>query len=260
MPFHWNQLMWSWLKPMPTGEEESGGLLEEELYEVGCQVAEGVPSYLMRNQWTRCSWVLHQNWLFVIVPTEWTPLYMGVQAKWARCTTTTLEEQTLEESETEEGPKSVNCPLSAQCQTGEIPLGLVNRKLHAFIQTFFRSSLLDQGWKVWCRCRGTRGLWTSRSAFWRWRYWSHQWGLKDMTNHDFFNPTSLPSRDCKLTAWECGMGALAPPWIHMLLAFPMQGSPCHFLPYQMGRKTLLYKLTWNLSKNLWEGTGFSHPS
>ena len=28
---------------------------EEELYEVECQVAEGIPSYLMRSQWTGCS-------------------------------------------------------------------------------------------------------------------------------------------------------------------------------------------------------------
>ena len=34
---------------------------EEEPYEVGCQVMEGIPSYFMKNQWTGCSWVLHQN-------------------------------------------------------------------------------------------------------------------------------------------------------------------------------------------------------
>ena len=28
---------------------------EGELYEVVCQVAEGVPSYLMMNEWTGCS-------------------------------------------------------------------------------------------------------------------------------------------------------------------------------------------------------------
>ena len=70
---------------------------EEELYEVEHQVAEGVPSYLMRNQWTGCSWVLHQNWLFLIIPTEGTPLCMIMHTKWARCTTITLEEQTPEE-------------------------------------------------------------------------------------------------------------------------------------------------------------------
>ena len=33
-------------------------------------------------------------------------------------------------------PQSVNCPLPAQHQTGETPLGWVNKKLCAFIQTF----------------------------------------------------------------------------------------------------------------------------
>ena len=34
---------------------------EKEPYELEYQVAESIPSYLMRNQWTGCSWVLHQN-------------------------------------------------------------------------------------------------------------------------------------------------------------------------------------------------------
>ena len=32
---------------------------EEELYEVEHQVAEGIPSYLMKNQWTGQSKILH---------------------------------------------------------------------------------------------------------------------------------------------------------------------------------------------------------
>ena len=32
---------------------------EEELYKVECQVVEGIPSYLMKNQQTGCSQVLH---------------------------------------------------------------------------------------------------------------------------------------------------------------------------------------------------------
>ena len=34
---------------------------EEEPYEVEFRIAEGIPSYLMKNQWTGCSWVIHQN-------------------------------------------------------------------------------------------------------------------------------------------------------------------------------------------------------
>ena len=66
--------------------------------------------------------------------------------------------------------------------------------------------------------------------------------LKDMTGHDYFNPTSLHSRDCKLTTWGCGMGALAHAsdfWSDhfilntdtmKLLVFPMQGTPHHCYP------------------------------
>ena len=121
---------------------------EEEPYELECQVAEGVPSYLMKNQQIGYSWVLHQNWLFIITPTVGTPLCMVMQSKWEGCTTTTLEKQTPEESETEETPQSVNCLLLAQHQTDETPLGWVNRKLHAFFWMFPGVSLLEQGWKV----------------------------------------------------------------------------------------------------------------
>ena len=47
---------------------------------------------------------------------------MVVQAKLARSTNTTLKEQTLDVSETEEALQSVNCPSLAQHQAGETPL------------------------------------------------------------------------------------------------------------------------------------------
>ena len=97
-----------------------------------CQVAEGVPSYLVKNQWTGHSLVIHQNPLFLITPTEGTPFCMIMHAKWARCITFTLEEQTQGESEIEKSPQSVSCQSSAQYQTSET-LGWVNRRLHAYI-------------------------------------------------------------------------------------------------------------------------------
>ena len=69
---------------------------------------------------------------------------MVVQAKWARNTITSLEEQT-QKSETEAVSQSVICPSLAQQQTCETPLGKVNRKLHVFIQTFSSVSMLDHG-------------------------------------------------------------------------------------------------------------------
>ena len=71
------------------------------------------------------------------------------------------------------------------------------------------------------------------------RYWSHWWGWKDTTGHDDFNPSSLHSRDCKLTTQGVQNGCLSPCidfWSDhfilntnagKLLAFPMQGTPCH---------------------------------
>ena len=73
---------------------------EEGLCKVECQVVEGIPSYLMKKWGTRCSWVLHWNQLFLIAPIEGTHLCTAAQAKWARCTTTTLEEQ-IQKSDTE---------------------------------------------------------------------------------------------------------------------------------------------------------------
>ena len=57
------------------------------------------------------------------------PHCMIMHPKWARCTTTTLEVQILEGSETEKAPQSGSCPLPPQYQTGETPLGWVNRGL-----------------------------------------------------------------------------------------------------------------------------------
>ena len=147
-PFHWSQVTWFWLRLTPTGEEVKDWW-EKEPYEVEHQVVEGIPSYLMKNQWIGCSWVLHWNQLFLIAPTEGTHLCTVVQAKQAWCTTT-LEEQT-QKSETEGVPQSVNCLSPAQCQTGETPLGWMNRGLHTFILMLPKASWIDKGWKVWCR-------------------------------------------------------------------------------------------------------------
>ena len=137
-PFHWSQVTWSWLKPMPTGGRSRV---------LNCG---GHPFLPHENKWTAHSQVLHWNWLFLIALTERTHLCMVMQVKWARCTTTTLEEQT-QKSETDEAPQSVSCPSLAQDKTGETPLGWVNRRLCAFIWMFPRASLIDKGWKVWCR-------------------------------------------------------------------------------------------------------------
>ena len=241
---------------------------EEEPYKVKCRIAEGIPSYLMKNQQTGCSSVLHQNHLFLITPIMGAPLCSGVWAEWTRCMTTMLKEPTWKANENEKAPQSLYCLPLAQCHTGETPLGWVNRKLCAFLRTFSWASLLDQGWKV--QCRGKGDVQTSMLAFWRQMYWSHWWSLKDMTNHTFFNPTSLHYRDCKLKTWGYEMGTLAhasicgmiilswPQMLRKLLVFPTLGTPTVVTLTQWDKR-LLHKLTWNLGGNDWEGVGISHP-
>ena len=77
---------------------------EEELYKVECRIAEGIPFYLMKNQQTGYSWVLHWNWLFLITSMMGAPLCSGVWAEWTRCTATVLEEPAQKVSKNEEAP------------------------------------------------------------------------------------------------------------------------------------------------------------
>ena len=72
------------------------------------------------------------------------PLCSSVPAEQTMCTTTILKEPNQKASEKEGAPQSVECLPLAQCQTGETPLGWVNRKLQAFQRTFSGASLLDQ--------------------------------------------------------------------------------------------------------------------
>ena len=91
---------------------------EEDPYEVACQVTEGVPSYLVKNEWTGCSQVLH--WNFLITPAKGTPLCTVVWAEWAGCTTTTtLEDQTSDRSETEKVPQSVDLSAAGPATNSE---------------------------------------------------------------------------------------------------------------------------------------------
>ena len=169
---------------------------EEEPYEVQCQVAEGVPSYLMKKQMTGCSQVLHQNWLFLITPTKGTPPLYGC-AGWAGKVGHHHPRGTNSGREWDWG-SAIKCELSATYPVTDTwdSSRLGEQEALCILQTFTRASLMDQGWKVWCR--RTRGVQKSMSAFLRQRYWSHWWGFKDTTGHDNLNPTSLHVRNCKL--------------------------------------------------------------
>ena len=127
---------------------------EEEPHKVECRIAEGILSYLMKNQWTGCSWVLQLNWLLLITPIMGAPLCPGVWTEWTRCAATILEEPSQKASENEEAPQSAKWLVLVQHQIGKTPLGWINRMFCASLRTFSGTSLLDQGWKVWCRGKG----------------------------------------------------------------------------------------------------------
>ena len=235
MSFHWNQMTWSWLKLMPTkgrGKLRTGGRRNHMKW------SDRLLKACLPTSWKTSRQDAHESSTktdFFSFLQQRGLLCMVMQDKQAGWTTTTLEEQTLEESKTEEAPQSANCVPPAQHQADETPLGWVNRKLFAFLQTFSTASLPDQGWKV--QCRGTRGVWKSTPVFRQQRYCWHQWGLKDMTGHDNFNPhLSLVWRlqvhnsgGVKQGCWpmhQFWVTILS--WTLMLwelLASPMQGTP-----------------------------------
>ena len=99
----------------------------------GLKMSQRVPF----GHWTKLTFSHHSN--------RGTHLCMVVQAKQAKYTNTTLEEQISEGSDTEEVPQSANCPLLAQHQTHETHLGCVNSKLCAFMWTFPGASWIDKG-------------------------------------------------------------------------------------------------------------------
>ena len=168
------------------GQRKVKDQLEEEPYEVGARLLKvSLPTSQETSRQDVHDFSTKTDF-FSLLPQRGFPLCMVMWVKQARWTTTTLEEQTPEESETEEVQQSVNCPSLAQHQKGEMPLGWVNRKLHTFIWTFSRASLLDQGWKVWCR--GIRSVWKSTSVFWQQKYWSHQWDSKRYDQLRYLQP------------------------------------------------------------------------
>ena len=147
MPFHWNQATWSWLKPMPTkgGERWKTGGRRNHTNNANCWRHPFLP-HEKPVDWTLIS--PPPELTFSHYPHNGSSMYRCMS--WPRCATT-MEEPTQKVSENEEMPQSANCLPPAQHQTGETPLGWINRKLCAFLRMFSGASLLDQGWKVWCR-------------------------------------------------------------------------------------------------------------
>ena len=81
MAFHWNQVTWSWLKPMPTREGKSEKPVGGGTVQSGTSGNRRHPFLPCEKPADRMLKVLHQNYLFLITPTEGTPLCMIVHAK-----------------------------------------------------------------------------------------------------------------------------------------------------------------------------------
>ena len=200
-----------------------------------CRIAEGIHSYLMKNQQTGHSQVLHWNWPFLITPVMGSPLCSGVHTEWTRCTTTVQEEPILKVSENEEAPQRVNCLPLAQHQTGETPLGWVNRKLCAFLRMFSGSSLLDEGWKVQCRGKGMCRCKHQHSGGRGTDHIDEIWKIQLIMISSIPPLFFLENASLKHGWYETSMlphalifGMIIPSWIQMLrklLTFPMLGTP-----------------------------------
>ena len=188
----------------------------------------------MKNQWTGHSWVLNQNWHFLITPIMGPPLCSGAWAEQTRCATTILEEPTQKVCENEEVPQSVNYLLPAQHQTGETPLGQVNRKLCAFLRMFSGAFLLDQGWKVWCRgkrmcgsqCQHSGGIGTDHTDKF-WKIWPIMISSIQLCFVLEIACSKHGGYEMDTLAHALIFGMIIPSWTQMprnLLVFPMLGT------------------------------------
>ena len=120
------------------GERKVKDRLEKEPYKVVHKVAEGIHSYLVKNEQMGCSQVIQWNRLFLFTPVKGTPLCMVIQAEWARCAATTLEEKTSDSSETEKDWEhaDLNC-WREQMQTTLSNVGVLSHsKPCKIVQTF----------------------------------------------------------------------------------------------------------------------------
>ena len=101
---------------------------EEETWEVVHQIMADVPSYKVMNQhgW---SWVLHQNWLLLIVSEIGIPLCMGSCHTWDRCTSPTPCKTTSIGGGKERTPQEKSGKAVTQQPTSKASLGWKNGKL-----------------------------------------------------------------------------------------------------------------------------------
>ena len=127
---------------------------DEETWEVSWQIMAGVPSYKVTNQHGQ-SWVLHQNWLLLIVLEFGIPLCMGNHHTWDRCTSPTPHKTTSSGGVGKRMPQEKDGKAITQWPTSKASLGWKNKKLQLGSWTSTGASTED-GWRPqikWLGCR-----------------------------------------------------------------------------------------------------------
>ena len=137
-----------------TGKRKIKDRWDEETWEVSQQIMTEVPSYKVTN-WNRWSWVLHRNWLLLVMSEVGVPLCMGNHHTWDRCTSCTPCKTTSSGGDEERTPQEKYGKVVTQQPTSKASLGWKNGKLQLELWTSTGASTKD-GWSPqvkWFGCR-----------------------------------------------------------------------------------------------------------
>ena len=131
---------------------------DEETWEVSWRIAADVCSYEVTNQhgW---SWVLHWNWLLLVMSEVGVPLCMGNRHTWDRCTSPTPCKMTSSGGDEERMPQEKHGKAVTWWPTSKASLGWKNGKLQLGLWMSTRASTED-GWRPqvkWFGCRQAEG-------------------------------------------------------------------------------------------------------
>ena len=153
MPFHWNQVTWSWQKPTPAREEKGERPVGEG------NMWSGMPD------WWRHPFIPYEEPVdrmpasppeltFSLNPNNGSSFKYRCMCWVERCTTTILNEPTPKVSENEKVPQSAKCLPLAQHQSSETPLGWDNRNFKNSWKYFLEPPCQTKGEKLNVEERG----------------------------------------------------------------------------------------------------------
>ena len=118
---------------------------DEETWEVSQQITADVPSYEVTNQ-CRQSWVLHQNWLLLIMSEVGIPLCMGSHHTQDRCTSPTPCKTTSSGGDEKMMSQEQDGKVVTQQPTSKASMGWKNGKLQLGLWMSTGASTED-GWR-----------------------------------------------------------------------------------------------------------------